>query len=47
VAIGGTGSGRPTTADINVTMSFGSNDAGAPASELLSAHGVDISPFCP
>ena len=33
-------------ADVDVTMSFGSNDAGAPPSEQLSARGVDLRHSC-
>ena len=33
-------------ADVDVTMSFGSNDAGAPPSEQLSARGVDLRQSC-
>jgi hypothetical protein len=40
------GTAAPESATIDVTMTFGANDAGAPPSERLTANNVDVTPAC-
>jgi hypothetical protein len=42
----GSSGGLPAQADVDVLMMFPANDAGAPASEALTAQNVDLSPGC-
>jgi hypothetical protein len=39
--------GRPSRFNVDVTLTFAANDAGAPASERLSAQAVDVVGGCP
>jgi hypothetical protein len=40
------GGGFPSRVNIDVTLAFPLNDAGAPASETLTAQNVDVQPSC-
>jgi hypothetical protein len=44
---GGDGSVIPTYVNVAVTLTFAANDAGAPATESLSAQAVGVLPACP
>jgi hypothetical protein len=45
-ASGGGIAGHPTRVNVDVTLTFPANDAGAPSSELLRAQNVDVQPAC-